>query len=54
MIDSAMDGNQVCLMVHGHTGSGKSYTIEGTEEQPGIILRAAWKPTKQILKTKKY
>jgi hypothetical protein len=29
LIDSALDGNQVCLMVYGQTSSGKSYTMEG-------------------------
>jgi hypothetical protein len=43
LIDSALDGNHVCLMAYGQTGSGKTYTMEGTGENPGIIPRAAWK-----------
>jgi hypothetical protein len=40
LVDSALDGNNVCLMAYGQTGSGKSYTMQGTAQHPGIIPRA--------------
>lgn len=41
LVESALDGNQVCVMAYGQTGSGKSFTMEGSEEHPGLIPRAA-------------
>jgi hypothetical protein len=41
LIESAMDGNQVCIMAYGQTGSGKTFTMEGTDTNPGLIPRAA-------------
>jgi kinesin family protein C1 len=41
LVESALDGNQVCIMAYGQTGSGKTFTMEGTEEHPGLIPRAA-------------
>jgi kinesin family protein C1 len=41
LVESAMDGNQVCIMAYGQTGSGKTFTMEGTDENPGLIPRAA-------------
>jgi hypothetical protein len=43
LVDSALDGNQVCILAYGQTGSGKSYTMEGTADHPGLIPRAALK-----------
>jgi hypothetical protein len=43
LVDSALDGNNVCLMAYGQTGSGKSYTMQGTAQHPGIIPRAVAK-----------
>jgi kinesin family protein C1 len=40
LVESALDGNNVCLMAYGQTGSGKSYTMQGTAQHPGIIPRA--------------
>ncbi|XP_054804392.1 kinesin-like protein KIN-14U isoform X2 [Prosopis cineraria] len=35
-----MDGHNVCVLAYGQTGTGKSFTMNGTNEQPGIIPRA--------------
>ena len=43
LVESALDGNNVCLMAYGQTGSGKSYTMQGTAQHPGIIPRAVEK-----------
>ncbi|XP_029939513.1 kinesin-like protein KIF14 [Salarias fasciatus] len=39
LLQKALEGFNVCIFAYGHTGSGKSYTIMGTEESPGIIPR---------------
>ena len=40
LMQSAIDGVNVCLFAYGQTGSGKTYTIQGTPENPGIVPRA--------------
>lgn len=40
MIQSAVDGYNVCILAYGATGSGKTHTIQGAEENPGICPRA--------------
>ncbi|KAF8392541.1 hypothetical protein HHK36_022886 [Tetracentron sinense] len=37
---SALDGHNVCILAYGQTGTGKTFTMEGTNDQPGIVLRA--------------
>ncbi|CAM6083934.1 unnamed protein product [Calypogeia fissa] len=39
-IQSALDGNNVSIFAYGQSGAGKTYTLEGTSGDPGIILRA--------------
>lgn len=36
---SFMAGHHVLLFAYGPTGSGKTYTMQGTPEQPGLIPR---------------
>ncbi|KAG2393541.1 hypothetical protein C9374_007072 [Naegleria lovaniensis] len=40
LIHSSFDGYNVCMMMYGETGSGKSFTMNGTSAQQGIIPRA--------------
>ena len=39
LIQSSIDGYNVCLFAYGQTGSGKTYTIFGTPESPGLTPR---------------
>lgn len=40
IITSCIDGYNVCIFAYGHTGSGKTYTMDGPVELPGINQRA--------------
>ncbi|XP_074054832.1 kinesin-like protein KIFC3 isoform X2 [Macrotis lagotis] len=40
LITSCIDGYNVCIFAYGQTGAGKTYTMEGTIENPGINQRA--------------
>ena len=40
MVQSAVDGYNVCILAYGATGSGKTHTIQGAEGNPGICPRA--------------
>jgi kinesin family protein C2/C3 len=40
LIDSVIDGYNVCIFAYGQTGSGKTHTMNGTPENPGINRRA--------------
>ncbi|RYR39035.1 hypothetical protein Ahy_A09g044428 isoform A [Arachis hypogaea] len=40
ILRSAMDGHNVCVFAYGQTGTGKTFTMDGSNEQPGIIPRA--------------
>ncbi|XP_050223813.1 kinesin-like protein KIN-14U isoform X2 [Mercurialis annua] len=40
ILRSALDGYNVCIFAYGQTGTGKTHTMDGTNDQPGIIPRA--------------
>ncbi|KAK1278781.1 Kinesin-like calmodulin-binding protein [Acorus gramineus] len=40
ILKSAIDGHNVCIFAYGQTGTGKTFTMEGTKDQPGIVPRA--------------
>ena len=39
IITSCVDGYNVCIIAYGQTGAGKTYTMMGTGEQPGVNIR---------------
>ncbi|KAI5189949.1 kinesin family member 18/19 [Nematocida sp. AWRm77] len=40
LVQHALNGQSLAVFAYGQTGSGKTYTMEGTKEDPGVILRA--------------
>ena len=40
LVQSAVDGANVCLFAYGQTGSGKTHTMLGDEQSKGLIFRA--------------
>ncbi|XWS57638.1 hypothetical protein CRYUN_Cryun09bG0190500 [Craigia yunnanensis] len=40
ILRSALDGHNVCIFAYGQTGIGKTFTMDGTTVEPGIVPRA--------------
>ncbi|RWR71931.1 kinesin-like protein KIN-14D isoform X1 [Cinnamomum micranthum f. kanehirae] len=40
ILRSALDGHNICIFAYGQTGTGKTFTMEGTNDHPGIVPRA--------------
>ncbi|KAH1083522.1 hypothetical protein J1N35_023283 [Gossypium stocksii] len=40
ILRSALDGHNVSILAYGQTGTGKTFTMDGTTVQPGIVPRA--------------
>ena len=40
VVDDALRGNSGALIAYGQTASGKTHTMQGTPESPGLIPRA--------------
>ncbi|PWA58741.1 kinesin motor domain-containing protein [Artemisia annua] len=39
VIKSALDGYNVCILAYGQTGTGKTFTMEGNQDCPGVVPR---------------
>lgn len=40
ILRSALDGRNVCIFAYGQTGTGKTFTMDGINDSPGIVPRA--------------
>merc|ERR1712054_241551 len=40
LVDSVIEGENATIFAYGSTGSGKTYTMIGTEKDPGVIVQA--------------
>ncbi|KAH9788945.1 kinesin-like protein KIN-14T [Citrus sinensis] len=51
VIKSVLDGYNACIFAYGQTGTGKSFTMEGTPDSPGIVPRAIEAIFKQAMES---
>ncbi|CAI5982294.1 unnamed protein product [Closterium sp. NIES-65] len=51
LIQSAIDGFNVCIFAYGQTGSGKTHTIHGTDEDLGLTPRAMQEIQSSVIKS---
>ena len=40
LMTSVLDGYNVCIFAYGQSGTGKTFTMDGTDEKPGLVPRA--------------
>ena len=40
VITSCVDGYNVCILAYGQTSSGKTYTMQGPADNPGVNVRS--------------
>ena len=40
IITSCVDGYNVCILAYGQTGAGKTYTMMGPKDNPGVNMRS--------------
>ncbi|KAJ0230371.1 Kinesin-like protein KIN-14T [Hirschfeldia incana] len=48
VIKSVIDGYNACIFAYGQTGTGKTFTMEGLPESPGVVPRAIKGLFKQV------
>ncbi|KAK9320801.1 P-loop containing nucleoside triphosphate hydrolase protein [Lipomyces orientalis] len=41
-LDHSFEGYHTCMLAYGQTGAGKSYTMNGTDREPGLIPRTCY------------
>ncbi|KAE8678189.1 Transducin/WD40 repeat-like superfamily protein isoform 1 [Hibiscus syriacus] len=52
ILRSALDGHNACVFAYGQTGTGKTFTMDGTMDQPGIVPRALKELFQQVSSNK--
>lgn len=40
LVMSALDGFNACIIAYGQTGAGKTYTMQGTDQDRGVLFRS--------------
>ncbi|KAL4612030.1 hypothetical protein ACB092_08G169400 [Castanea dentata] len=48
VIKSALDGYNACIFAYGQTGTGKTFTMEGSPDSPGMVPRSIEALFKQV------